>query len=72
VWYAFRVLSAQRSMGFSGPNPITIDAIFHMADHLLIDRDEALFFLQGLDETFIEEIHKKKEREAPRTKTPRR
>jgi hypothetical protein len=61
MWYAFRVLSAQRTMGFSGPNPIDLHSIFVMADHLLLDRDEALFFLQGLDETFIEECHKKSE-----------
>ena len=72
MWYAFRVLSAQRSMGPAGPNPITIHAIFTIADHLFLDRDEALFFIQGLDETFLEEVQKKIERERPRPKQPTR
>lgn len=69
MWYAFRVLSAARTIGFSGPNPITISEIFTLADHLLLDRDEALFFIQGLDETFMEEVQKKQERESKRKRT---
>jgi len=56
-------------MGASGlPNPITIEAIFTMADHLLLDRDEVLFFVQGLDETFMEEVAAKRKPELDRGK----
>jgi hypothetical protein len=67
VWYAFRVLSASRSIGYASPNPIQIESIFVIADHLGMDRDDLLFFIQGLDQTYLDEIQKKQEAERKRT-----
>lgn len=60
-WYAFKVLSAARSSGYGTPNPIAVSEILTFADELMLNREEALFYVQGLDNTFLEEIGKKQE-----------
>ena len=60
-WYAFKVLSAARSSGYASPNPIVVSEILTLATELLLNREEALYYIQGLDETFMEEIGKKQE-----------
>jgi len=60
------MLSVARSNNGYGPNPIMVSEVLHIADHLGIERDEALYFIQGLDFTWLTLAAKKLEAQRPK------
>lgn len=68
----FRVLNAARTSNGYGPNPIALSEILATAPvYGLYDPTEAITFIQGLDQVFLDETAKKAERERQRRQSRR-
>ena len=62
------VLSTARTNTGYGPNPIAISEIFHVADHLFVEREEGLAYWQSMDRVWMEEATKKLKAQADAAK----